>query len=454
METFINTLFPDVTVVRIHSDTNIFRWEENITFATQELRPCIDSYRDAHARSEPYPDEIASAIGESRMERNEFNPDWKQTVSVTYSFADGSAARSLAIQAALRPYRPTYFHFWQLKTFWHESKITDEDIEVHSFEEMETVPAMAIDHTSNEVSKVVTEMIQFRKDFLETLKTGGRSDMTKFWLRKTKKPVLAVLLVRKPDDTDVLYRGTNMEVSMPTGSLCAERNVIGTALAQDPGLKREDLIMIAVLAVTLSEEPSKLPLPPPGGSAICRSVSPNEKDGAEFLVEIEEKLNRHQSTNGVIRQSRSTASFASIAEESPKPADDWEMDVLHQVSAIKNEAVGSENEKEVLMVPDLGLSRHSNPSRPISGSSTPKQRISLYGKSPSRQIKTRLNVDGGVKKQKQAFVLRSVEDLNPLKPCGSCNEWLKKIAESNPHFKILTFTDTQCNGVYISPCED
>jgi hypothetical protein len=45
-----------------------------------------------------------------------------------------------------------------------------------------------------------------------------------------------------------------MEVSMPTGSLCAERNVIGTALADNPALKREDLKLIAVLAVPQTEE--------------------------------------------------------------------------------------------------------------------------------------------------------------------------------------------------------
>jgi hypothetical protein len=26
-------------------------------------------------------------------------------------------------------------------------------------------------------------------------------------------------------------------------------------------------------------------------------------------------------------------------------------------------------------------------------------------------------------------------DLNPLGPCGSCMEWLKKVAEVNPDFK-------------------
>ena len=33
---------------------------------------------------------------------------------------------------------------------------------------------------------------------------------------------------------------------MPTGSLCAERNVIGSALADDITLRRQDLKMIAV----------------------------------------------------------------------------------------------------------------------------------------------------------------------------------------------------------------
>jgi A distinct subfamily of CDD/CDA-like deaminases len=41
------------------------------------------------------------------------------------------------------------------------------------------------------------------------------------------------------------------QVSMPTGSLCAERNVIGTALADDLTLRRMDLRMVAVLGVTL-----------------------------------------------------------------------------------------------------------------------------------------------------------------------------------------------------------
>ncbi|RHY24543.1 hypothetical protein DYB36_012239 [Aphanomyces astaci] len=41
------------------------------------------------------------------------------------------------------------------------------------------------------------------------------------------------------------------------------------------------------------------------------------------------------------------------------------------------------------------------------------------------------------------------KDLNPLAPCGACNEWLLKIAEANPSFKIVTFDSIDCDSVYI-----
>jgi hypothetical protein len=37
-----------------------------------------------------------------------FDPDWKERFHLTLSFADGSPARTYAIQSGLRPYRPTY----------------------------------------------------------------------------------------------------------------------------------------------------------------------------------------------------------------------------------------------------------------------------------------------------------------------------------------------------------
>jgi len=80
-----------------------------------------------------------------------------------------------------------------------------------------------------------------------------------------------------------------------------------------------------------------------------------------------------------------------------------------------------------------------------SAASTPARRIHLYNHS-ARSFKA--------SKHKRTVIVHSDEDLNPLRPCGACNEWLKKIAESNPYFQILTFTDAQCNGVYCTPCEE
>lgn len=42
-----------------------------------------------------------------------------------------------------------------------------------------------------------------------------------------------------------------MEVAMPTGSLCSERNAIGSAFADNMSLKRSDILGIAVLFVNI-----------------------------------------------------------------------------------------------------------------------------------------------------------------------------------------------------------
>ena len=271
MELFLAKVYPDITVVKLHSDTNIFRYDDNILFVQHELLPQVNAYRDAHATQAPYPHEVKGLIATDRGYMHQlqpqaqdgkttFNVDWKKSFAVTLSFADGSPARTHAIQTSLRIFRPTYFHMWQLKTFWHERKIVDDDVEVHSFEEMETSPALESSDLQGELDMVVQEMKAFRQEMTETLSKKDASDIHSFWLRKTHKAVLAVLLVQSEGRPPVLYRGTNMEVSMPTGSLCAERNVIGTALASNPKLKRQDLKCIAVLAVP---QPPKAGNPPP-----------------------------------------------------------------------------------------------------------------------------------------------------------------------------------------------
>lgn len=102
--------------------------------------------------------------------------------------------------------------------------------------------------------------------------------------------------------------------------------------------------------------------------------------------------------------------------------------------------------------------------------STPARRIPVYSSFDKRQqkaskkstvvvhsneVRSHFQGFGGVKHfcppNMYSF---GKQDLNPLRPCGACNEWLKKIAETNPYFQILTFTDADCNGVYCTSCDE
>uniref|UniRef100_A0A7S4AQE9 Uncharacterized protein n=1 Tax=Pseudo-nitzschia australis TaxID=44445 RepID=A0A7S4AQE9_9STRA len=420
MKIFLKTIFPNLVVLHIHSDTNIFRYDENIAFVKQELLPRVQEYRDAHAKALPYPDEIAnlpSGIINNTIDNDRpFSPEWRKSFSITISYADGSPARNSAIQAALRTFKPTYYHFWQLKTFWHESKIVNSDIEVHSFEEMETLPPVESNRLQDRslVKQVVEEMKTFRDKFTQILSNTSEdsNDIRAFWLRKTHKPVIAILAVQPPNGKVKLYRGTNMEVSMPTGSLCAERNVIGTALADNPSLRRQDLKMIAVLAVPNPKQPQSLT----GTGGIPRPQSTNSMSSL-MTATIEDE------------SSHGRPSFIPSRKSSLGGEEDW---IVQDHSVFTGQHITPNSD-------------HFQPNSTIdsSQSSTPARRIYLYNK-PQNQTR----------KQKRSVVVHSGHDINPLRPCGACNEWLKKLAETNPYFTIVTFTDSACNGVYCSPCEE
>ncbi|CAM9307589.1 unnamed protein product, partial [Phaeothamnion confervicola] len=317
MEIFLARHHPDVRVVRVHSTTNIFRYDDNIRFVQRQLLPMINRERQR----------AVEGWGEK----------WRDMLQVTISFADGSPARISSINAALRHYRPSFMHMWELKTFWHEAKVCEDDIEMHTFEDIGTIPPVPASEIDPLAALAVREMIRLRDDFEAIIRarsnaaaaafgfggggdggghgggggggsghggggggsghggsSGGDSandcggygnggygngggcggcaactgdDLSSFWLRKTRKPVLAILVVQRGGGggggggccgsgaaPPRVYRGTNMEVSMPTGSLCAERNVIGSALADDLRLRRQDLRIVAVMGMSLPRD--------------------------------------------------------------------------------------------------------------------------------------------------------------------------------------------------------
>jgi len=138
---------------------------------------------------------------------------------------EGSPARLGAITAALRPYRPMTMHMWQLKTFWHERRILASDVKFHSFDRVDTTPQMPVLELSDDVQALIKEMASYRDEFI--IKQQNTSELRAFWLRKSFKPVLSVLMCVRQGQRR-FYRGLNLEVSQPTGSLCSERNAIGT----------------------------------------------------------------------------------------------------------------------------------------------------------------------------------------------------------------------------------
>ena len=524
MKVFVSNIDPTLSVVKVFSNsTNIFRTDENILFCERELIPLINAYRNAHVMGTSYPDDedYVPILDETTVFFNDdTESDWRTRLNVTLSFADGSPARTQAIQSSLRSYKPTYFHFWQLKTFWHESKIVDDDIEVHSFATMESKPAIDTTHIRDPyLQAVVSEMRAFYDEMITALNNND-NDIDRFWLRKSHKPVLAVLLVQPSSSTPTpdskvtpsfrLYRGTNMEVSMPTGSLCAERNAIGSALAMNPNLKRHDLKMIAVLAVPPLD-------PPPTNITPVASLDHNDGIQMDAAGAASGKgVNLGDSISRITDNIRRITSYSSIVEELIDPNDDDDAsinDPYTQLSIderskeyfIRKSSIGSDYEPTttttttntatndaitrrdaVINAPfclpvggdgnDFGLDEKISPTTSSNRRipSEPVRRIPLFPKAPSTAITTETlhdnvynstsatfgtafhkTVPGRMQqKTKRTVVVQSHKDMNPLSPCGACNEWIKKIAQCNPYFKIITFTDANCNGMYISPCQD
>ena len=268
-----------------------------------------------------------------------------------------------------------------------------------------------------------------------------KHDLYQFWLRKSRKPVLSVLLVQSPTMKEPqLFRGTNMEVSMPTGSLCAERNVIGSALSANPHLQRQDLKLIAVLAVPPIESSA-------AGEPVTEATSfgMNHVTSYASIVDLSGDTSSRKPSIGseyeeyIGRRRGKAHSFGCEQEVTIIPPPKlFVTDGGESTTSVGT--TSSFGEKNLLEINTNNLI-HNNSKNVSSGTSTPLRRIPLF---PSGQTRN----------AKRAVVIHSNKDMNPLKPCGACNEWLKKIEESNPYFRILTFTDANCNGIYCSPCQE
>lgn len=329
---FIKTFYPHIRVIHRNSGPGIFHYSDNVRFVSNQIRPGLEENRAEAAK--------------------EYGKEWPNYFHVTLSLTDGTPARVGSITEGLRIFKPDLLHVWSLKTLWHAypkiEKICDEDVEFHTFNQLEVQVPKHFKQLNQQTRLIVEEIITWRKKFVESQNIENEIEI--FWLRKTKQPILSVLMIKKPGKERKIYRAMNMEVSMPTGSLCAERNAIGTALSQDPSLKREDFKMIAVLSLN------------------------NEID--------------------------------IMASD----------DILKKIKT-----KGSNLKCYQIIVLNFSLSKNK------------------FSEVISKNIST----------IKITWMEKKKYDLNPRSPCGACTEWLNKIAEINPNFKIITFANEKCNPVFV-----
>ncbi len=419
IKTFINRVYPDIKVEIIHSNSDWSRYDENIFFVRIHILERLNFQRNKLAFE---------------------TEDWKDHLRITMSIADGSTARLGAIRAVLRNFRPWYLHFSNLVTFWEKHILVKDDIEKHSFADMETIPAVPIKDINDSILRtpnsdssfcnittidgsnhgngsssdpgdlLVEEMRNFRDYFYELRDNPSSHDLSLFWMRKTKKPVLSVLCVRihGPDGSESfeLIRGTNMEVSMPTGSLCAERNAIGTALGKDIALKRQDIVGVAVLGVSLEANR-------------CFSVSPVSSPKRSNSLKNLLELNHDSETE--------------IEEAYYQENDSY----MRNVTMLRLPSGLPSIDKEV-------YNNNSGNTNDSNRNNTPlKKADDDHRGAPQSQYLNRHNYA-----IKRTIATVSSKDRNPLRPCGACTEWLKKIASVNPSFFVLTFTNEELSGIF------
>jgi len=180
---------------------------------------------------------------------------WQNLFQVFLSINTGTVPLITGIHSALRNYKP--IHIYVTKARQRAKVGISLEANKLDFNTYEHTQAKNLEDMSSEIQSITKEMIIWKNDFTKK----KRDD---FWHRKGHKAVLAILSFKDKNGKIQYTRSCNLEVSLPTGSLCAERNAIGSALAQHPDIRRNDFLMIAVLSLIDQEGNHINPLAPCG----------------------------------------------------------------------------------------------------------------------------------------------------------------------------------------------
>ncbi len=197
--------------------------DDNIRFVNEQLRPAIESRRAELARM--------------------YGSEWKHRFRLMTTLTAGAPARILSIQNSLRRFQPHTLHVWQLKSFWHEypnvQYLKDSEVEFQRFRSTEVSPPIptttirdsmiselvrcpscqakldlfflcltmfnvfiSLLHILFLMRRQIVRMHQHRRSFELAIESRNH-EISRFWLRKTKQPVLAILCTQKDGEAPV-----------------------------------------------------------------------------------------------------------------------------------------------------------------------------------------------------------------------------------------------------------
>jgi hypothetical protein len=201
--------------------------------------------------------QLASALADLHGE------GWRERLRVSLSASTGTSNMLSALTLTLSEWRPTLYTIskalqpLQCTPDAPNREYNPTESSMEAVSEWVRVGDARLDDLSR---FAVDELRRWRADYLAQRPTRPKELQATdaegcFFHRKGLKEVLCVVVVRDAEGREgpagglVAARGINLEVSLPTGTLCAERNAIGTALCRLPNLRRRDIRAVAVLSL-------------------------------------------------------------------------------------------------------------------------------------------------------------------------------------------------------------
>jgi len=201
---------------------------------------------------------------------------------------------------------------------------------------------------------------------------------------------------------------------MPTGSLCAERNAIGNALVADPTLRREDFRLVAVLSLNKLEQSSS-------STTRSRSSSGSSSGGASGGVPSE----KASGVVAAVAADRGGGGGGGRSEAAAAPTSPLGVSAAAPMPQL---SVAEPPRKRARAA---SLSEEGSPHPRMSWSQRSATKTHIALSAPSSSLSA------------------ASTHSNPLQPCGACCEWLRKITQVCPAFRVVTFLDLSCREVLV-----